>query len=354
MDTTDISTVDYIKSNNEKLAKDILKDQLELQKSSNYNSTAMDEDMILGGIKYQLLYLSESIEYSTPELFLNALEWGKSYMGSLGLDSSHIVFLLNSIKNTLSKSLPEEARDVALGFIDKGLADIKEYPDKIPSFITDDNRYKKEAKKYLDLLIDSKRSDAGKMILDMAENGVPVKDIYLDIFQMTQYEVGRLWQIGKITVAQEHYCTAATQLIMSQLYDYIFQSENFEKTFIGTCVSGELHEIGIRMLSDLLEMEGWDTYYLGANMPPESIVESIISEEADLVGISATMTFHLSKAEKLIKTIRAEPKCDRAKIIVGGYVFNMDPGLYKKIGADTYGRDLEESIKKANAIVKNK
>jgi hypothetical protein len=36
---------------------------------------------------------------------------------------------------------------------------------------------------------------------------------------------------------------------------------------VAACVSGELHEIGVRMLCDLLEMEGWNTIYLGANVP---------------------------------------------------------------------------------------
>ena len=100
--------------------------------------------------------------------------------------------------------------------------------------------------------------------METIEAGTPLKDIYLNVFQETQKETGRLWQLSKITVAQEHFITAATQLIMAQLYTYLFTSEKKNKTIIVSCVQGELHEIGARMVADLFEMDGWNSYYFGA------------------------------------------------------------------------------------------
>jgi len=85
------------------------------------------------------------------------------------------------------------------------------------------------------------------------EAGVPVKRIYLDVFQATQYEVGRLWQLNEVGVGEEHYCTAATQLIISQLYPQIFASEKGPNTLVATCVAGDLHELGARMVTDFFE-----------------------------------------------------------------------------------------------------
>lgn len=352
MNTPNALAGEYIRSNSEELAKKIFEHHIRLYGEPKPVMGSKDGTLYTNGIKYQLLFLSESLNYSSPELFLDALNWGKSFMPSIGLDSEHISMVLYSIKEAFRKTLPEEIRDVSINFIDKGLTRIAELPGKASSYIKRESKYFKETKDYLDLLLESKRSEAGRLIIDMAEQGVPIKELYLEIFQVTQYEIGRLWQLGELTVAQEHYCTAATQLIMSQLYSYIFQTENIEKIFIGTCVSGELHEIGIRMLSDLLEMEGWDTYYLGANMPARSVVDTIADKKADLVGISATMTFHINKAHDLIKAIRQEENCRHAKILVGGYVFNTVKGLWKKIDADGYGRDLEHSLKQARNITK--
>ena len=107
-----------------------------------------------------------------------------------------------------------------------------------------------------------------------------MRDVYLHVFQRSQYEIGRLWQSNQISVAQEHLCTAATQLIMSQLYPFIFGTERRNRRVVAACVGGDLHEIGIRMVADFFEMDGWDTFYLGANVPITDIVQTVIDRRA--------------------------------------------------------------------------
>ncbi|MCL5780766.1 MAG: B12-binding domain-containing protein [Firmicutes bacterium] len=99
-------------------------------------------------------------------------------------------------------------------------------------------------------MLKGERHQASHLILDTVKNGIVIKDLYLHVFQRTQYEIGRLRQSNIITVAQEHYCTAVTQLIMSQLYPYIFRTKKNGLRMVATCVAGELHEIGIRMAAD--------------------------------------------------------------------------------------------------------
>ncbi|WP_311516948.1 hypothetical protein [Paenibacillus polymyxa] len=38
------------------------------------------------------------------------------------------------------------------------------------------------------------------------------------------------------------------------------------------------------MLTDVFEMEGWDTDYLGANVPNGSVIEAIEWHQGDVVG----------------------------------------------------------------------
>ena len=121
------------------------------------------------------------------------------------------------------------------------------------------------------------------MILDAVQAGVRIQDIYLHVFQRSQYEIGRLWHLNKITIAHEHYCTAATQMIMSQLYPYIAPERKNGKRMVAASVSGELHELGIRMVADFFEMAGWDTTFLGANTPLPAIVKMLAEQKADVV-----------------------------------------------------------------------
>ena len=140
-------------------------------------------------------------------------------------------------------------------------------------------------------------------------------------------------------------------MIMSQLYPYIFSSERNGKTLVATCVSGDLHEIGVRMVSDFFEMEGWDTFYLGANVPVRDFLQTLKERDADLALISATMTFHLRYVREMISGIRSDSDTKSVKIMVGGYPFNVAPNLWKEIGADGFAQNAESATQTAAKLM---
>jgi MerR family transcriptional regulator, light-induced transcriptional regulator len=207
------------------------------------------------------------------------------------------------------------------------------------------------AREYLDLLLAGERSQASRLIQEAVDDEVAVKDIYLHVFQRTQHEVGRLWQINQISVAHEHYCTAATQLIMSQLYPHIMSGEKTGRRLVMTCVKDELHELGARMVADFFEMEGWDTYYLGANTPTPDILSTLDEKKPDLLGISTTITYNLDQMNKLIKDVKSSPFGENIPVLVGGRPFNIDPNLYETIGADGQAPDAGTALRTADQLI---
>lgn len=212
--------------------------------------------------------------------------------------------------------------------------------------------YAQLARLYLDALLRVERDAATRMIIKAVEQGTSVKDIYIHVFEPAQHEVGRLWQRNKITVAEEHFCTAATQMIMSQLYPYIFQGgKRKEHRLVATCVEGEMHEIGVRMVADLLEMAGWDTYYLGANTPLKSILDTLKQLKPDLLAVSAAIHFNIPAVKELIETIHSTPNLPEVKILVGGRPFNLAPDLWKKVGADGCAVNAENAVELAEKLV---
>lgn len=223
-------------------------------------------------------------------------------------------------------------------------------PDDV-SYIDADDPLGRVAAGYLDDLIAGDRRTAVERIMEAQRSGVSIKEIYEKIFKPVMWETGRLWHKGEISVAHEHFITAVTQLSMSQLYPYLFSSDNRKnRAVIVACVPDELHEIGARMIADFFEMEGWDSYFYGANTPTSSILKAIIENNIEVVALSATMTLHIPKVAELISTIRKNPETALVKIIVGGYPFNVTEGLWRKIGADGYAGSAEEGIKLAEKL----
>jgi len=161
-----------------------------------------------------------------------------------------------------------------------------------------------------------------------------------------------LWQINRITVAEEHFFTAATQLAISQLYPYIFTSAKKELRLVAACVGDELHEVGVRMVADFFEMEGWDTYYLGASNPIGGVIRYIQDIQPQFVAISATMTFHVSAVQEMVHQIKKSPGMpDNLKIMVGGYPFLVARQLWKQVGADAFATNALDAVNLANKMV---
>lgn len=131
---------------------------------------------------------------------------------------------------------------------------------------------------------------------------------------------------------------------MSQLYPFLLTGVKTGRTLVATCVAGDLHEIGVRMVADFFEMEGWDTFYAGANTPHISVIEAIIERNADVLAISATITYHVREVQALITAVRNHPECARVKILVGGHPFILAPDLWRQVGADGTASDAQAAL----------
>jgi methanogenic corrinoid protein MtbC1 len=212
------------------------------------------------------------------------------------------------------------------------------------------------ARQYLELLLEGKREEASNLVNNAVKAGIGVKEIYRTVFERTLNEVGMMWKQNKVDVAMEHYFSSSTQLIMSQLYPYITGAsrEKRENVCLALAVCGEFHDIGVRMVADFLEMDGWKTFFLGSNLCNEDIVKTVVDHKADLVVLSATMFFNVESIARAVRSIRAVESLAGLVILVGGRPFNQDAELWKKVEADGFARNADEAVKLANHLVKRR
>ena len=299
---------------------------------------------------YHLAYLAQAIAADCAALFGDYVGWAKVMLAKRGVPAKDLAGLLETMKESLQQELPPDFSRLACDFLDRALQQLPQLPDDVPCFLAEGTPLAPLARQYLQALLRGERHIASKLILDAVQQGTAVRDLYLQVFERSQHEIGRLWQVNQISVGQEHYCTAATQLIMSQLYPCIFGGEKTHGTLVATCVSGDLHEIGVRMVSDFFEMDGWHTHYLGANVPTPSVVQTVVQRQADALAISATITYHVRAVESLIAAVRRTPECGGVRILVGGYPFKVSPDLWRTIGADGSAPDAQEAIILANRL----
>lgn len=302
-------------------------------------------------VGYHLTYLAEAMASDEPALFTEYVAWAKVLFAGLNMPEETLPTTLRLMRDVLRERAPAVHHDTIDEYLAAGLQRLTEAPATVPSLIEEGAPLATLAQAYLNALLHGERHAASQMVLEAVEEGTSVKAIYRHVFQPAQREVGRLWQMNRLSVAQEHYCTAATQMIMSQLYPRIFSGEKMERRMVATCVEGDLHELGVRMVADFFEMEGWDTYYLGANTPVTSIVQTVAERQVDLLAVSATIPAHVGKVRELIESVRATESTAGVPILVGGYPFNSSPGLWRRVGADGFARDADEAIEMGARLV---
>ena len=206
------------------------------------------------------------------------------------------------------------------------------------------------ARDYLTAALAGRRDDAIRVVREAMLADLDVADIMLTILQPAQHELGRLWEHGEISIAHEHYTTAITQLALSLLYPRLLLNRTLlGRSVVLTTIGSEAHEVGIRMISDLLEQAGWRTAYLGADVPNADIIERVAQHRADVLAVSATMASHIRGVRDLITELRADPRCAHVRVLVGGRPFTINPEIATLVGADAWAPGAQEALELCRA-----
>ncbi|HEV7425930.1 MAG TPA: cobalamin-dependent protein [Thermoanaerobaculia bacterium] len=208
--------------------------------------------------------------------------------------------------------------------------------------MSDAARLEEMAVQYLKLILAAERSAAIDLVMGAADK-FPLEAVYIHLLQAAQYEVGRLWETGGISIAQEHYSTAVTQLVMARLYPRISETPKHGHTFLGTSVEGELHQVGLRMVCDVFELRGWKTIFLAGAGGMSEVLETARDSQPDVIGISIARETHLPALSELIRNLRANlPR--PVPILVGGLPFIPYPDRWREVFADGTAPDAVEAV----------
>jgi methanogenic corrinoid protein MtbC1 len=145
-------------------------------------------------------------------------------------------------------------------------------------------------------------------------------------------EVGRMWHRGEVSVAEEHLATALVSRAVARRSAPLPEPPLGAPRLLLSCLAGEFHELGVKIVAEVARMAGWQAEMLGANTPRECAIRFIALHRPEAVGLSLALAAHLAECGKTVDEIRrASPE---TKIVVGGYVFRHDAALCGLTGAD--------------------
>jgi len=113
------------------------------------------------------------------------------------------------------------------------------------------------------------------------------------------------------------------------------------KVVMGT-VAGDIHDIGKDIVVFMLDVNGFEVYDLGVDVPAQKFVERIKESGAPIVGLSGFLTLAFDSMKQTIEAIKAAGLRDKVKVMIGGGQITEE--IRKYTGADAYGKDAMAGV----------
>lgn len=120
------------------------------------------------------------------------------------------------------------------------------------------------------------------------------------------------------------------------------------KVVLGT-VKGDLHDIGKNLVGMMLEGGGFEIVDLGTDVPSEKFVEAVITEQPDLVGMSALLTTTMPSMKDTIEALEETGVREQVRVMIGGAPVTR--AFSDEIGADGYAPDAASAVELARSLV---
>lgn len=178
------------------------------------------------------------------------------------------------------------------------------------------------------------------------ECGKSLSDLYVEILIPAMRVLGSWYDSGKIDTAQEHVASHTVQRLVTRASNLFPRAPWNGKIAVLACADGDWHDLGIRMLNELLLHVGWSTTYVGASTPSDCLMNTVTQKTVDLVVLSSTVESSLPEALRCARDlVRYRNHESRTmKIVVGGRAAWSQSAKFYELGVDKVVETLQDAM----------
>ena len=162
--------------------------------------------------------------------------------------------------------------------------------------------------------------------------------------------VGERYEAGDFFLPELMVAGEIMKKAMAIITPYLKRSnvQRMGKVVLGT-VEGDLHDIGKNVVETILTSAGFEVVDLGADVSAKRFVESVRNEDPNIVAMSALLTSTMDGMKEVVDELKEKGLRKGIKILIGGAP--IDEGFAERIGADAYGKDAMDAVRKAKILV---
>jgi len=283
-------------------------------------------------------HLALALDEGRPGTLLRHVSWQRAACAARGAAAAELSAGLACLADVLRDELPELADGGASAYLARALASLDGPPAVVPPALLPHAEHGELTARYLVALLEGDRAAATRLLTERVDAGtLSVRDALLHVCVPAQREVGRMWHLDELSIGEEHAVSAATVRIMSQLMQLAPEVAPTGKTALAAAVGDDAHDIGLRLVSQLFELDGWRVVFLGSGLPADDFAWSAQTFDADLALLSAATDAHRRRVTEAITLLRAARPT--LPVLVGGPGFDAAgsadrDALWRASGAD--------------------
>jgi len=196
------------------------------------------------------------------------------------------------------------------------------------------------------IVIDNEVDIAADYVQKLLDRGANIDGIFLEVMAQAARSLGRSWETDDIDFVDVTVGLSRLQQLLHQFTpavppDLAKCRPGHKALFLPT--PGETHTFGLLMVEDAFRRAGWEVWG-GLAIPFKDMHEIIAKHEFQVVGFSLSADVLLEQLIASVADIRASSVTQNVSIIVGGRIFNEQPGLFRRVGADAMARDSREAV----------
>jgi 5-methyltetrahydrofolate--homocysteine methyltransferase len=197
-------------------------------------------------------------------------------------------------------------------------------------------------------LLDGMSKKVVELVNKAVEEGVEPKTIINDALLTGMSEVAALFKEGEMFVPEVLVAAKAMNMGMDILKPMLADGELIKAGTVIMCtVKGDLHDIGKKLVTMMLEGAGFEVKDIGVDVTPEKIVEMTKEIKPDVVGMSAMLTTTMTAMKDSIDAIN-EAGLSATKVMIGGAP--VSERFANEIGAH-YAGDAASAVELAKKLV---
>jgi len=205
--------------------------------------------------------------------------------------------------------------------------------------------------KIADAIIAGDEDSVKTLVKKAIDDGIPPFDVIQKGVCNGLRVVGEKFEAKEFFYPDLVVAADVTMAAMSVIKPYLkAEKVAYTGTYVIGSVEGDLHDIGKDLVKAMLESGGFRVIDLGVDVPTPRFVEAAKENNADIVGSSATLAGGVKMKQKEIEEALTKAGIrDKIKTMIGGIV--TDDAWAKEIGADAWGEDCLDALKKAQELM---